>query len=353
VFLLNAPIGLGLSFLAMRVLAEPAHGRAPTRQGAGLDYVGLALLVIGMCALQIVLDKGQEDDWFASAFITALSITAAVGLTAFVLRECRRADPIVDLSLLADRSFAIGNLLMFMLGFVLLASTVLLPLFVQSVLGYTATQAGLVISPGGFALMLAMPLVGAIVDKLDARWLIAAGLVATALALFHMTRFDADIDYATVAWARIYQSLGLALLFIPINTVAYSGVPAEKNANASALINMMRNLGGSVGIAALTTFVARREQFHQSVLVERVNPYSLPYHQTVGNLEQATLAHHGSAVGALQQAQALIAAMVQKQAMALSYIDGFWLMGVILLALLALVFAMRKAAPGAASPPAH
>ena len=258
VFLLNVPVAVILTMLAMRVLADPPHEiaarRARAGNTAGLDYPGFALLVIGMCALQVVLDKGQENDWFASSLITDLSMTAALALPAFVIWELRRADPIVDLRLFVNRSFAVGNLLMFMLGFVLLGSTVLLPLFVQLLLGYTATDAGLVLSPGGFALMLMMPVIGALSGKLDMRWLIAAGLVVTGLAMLHMTEFYAGIDYATIAWARVYQSLGLGLLFIPINTAAYNGVPSKKNNNASAINNMMRNICGSVGIAAFDLY---------------------------------------------------------------------------------------------------
>jgi EmrB/QacA subfamily drug resistance transporter len=227
VFLCNVPVGIVLSILAARVLADPPElaARRRTRLGAGLnlDYVGFALLVVGMGALQIVLDKGQEDDWFGSAFITRLAVISAASLAAFVVWELRRADPIVDLKLLADRNFAVGNLLMFVLGFGLLATTALLPLFVQTLLGYTATDAGLVLSPGGFALMLTMPLVGALSGKIDARLLIAFGFAGTAAALYAMTRFNGAIDYATIAWARVYQSLPLALLFIPINTADAEG----------------------------------------------------------------------------------------------------------------------------------
>jgi len=356
VFLLNVPVAIVLTLLATRVLAASAHELAAPRTGeggkAGLDYLGFALLVIGMCAFQIVLDKGQENDWFASSLISDLSVTAAVALPAFVFWELRRADPIVDLRLFANRSFAVGNLLMFMLGFVLLGSTVLLPLFVQLLLGYTATDAGLVLSPGGFALMLMMPVIGALSGKMDVRWLIAMGLVATGLAMLHMTEFYADIDYATVAWARVYQSLGLGLLFIPINTAAYSGVPSEKNNNASAIINMMRNIGGSVGIAALTTFIARRQQYHQSALVEHVTSYGAPSKDALNTLQRLTMPHHASGADALHQAQAILYAMVQKQAAVLSYIDGFWLTGILLLALVPLVFLMRRAKAGGA-PLAH
>ena len=201
--------------------------------------------------------------------------------------------------------------------------------------------------------MLLMPAIGALVGKVDARWLIALGLVVTSLALFHMTNFDTQIDYGTVAWARVYQSLGLALLFIPINTAAYDGVPPEQNNNASAIINMMRNLGGSIGIAVVTTFIARREQYHQSVLVDHVTPYRTQSNDLIHSLQQSVLAHHSSAADALHQAQALLYAMVQKQAGLLSYIDGFWMMGVVLLALVPLVFAMRMTGHRDGPPSAH
>ncbi|HEX9490616.1 MAG TPA: DHA2 family efflux MFS transporter permease subunit, partial [Stellaceae bacterium] len=357
VFLLNVPVGMFLTVLAMRVLTETpeqiARRKARLKAGINLDYVGFALLVVGMCALQIVLDKGQEDDWFASSFITYLTITATAALGAFIVWELRRADPIVDLRLLANRNYSAGNLLMFMLGFILLGTTVLLPLFVQTMLGYTATDAGLVISPGGFAIMLLMPVVGNLVARVDPRWLIAFGLGVTSFALFRMTSFDLDVDYATVAWARVYQSLGLAFLFIPINTVAFLGLPPEKSNNASAIINMMRNLGGSFGIAIATTLLARRQQYHQSVLVEHVTPYSSQYDQTIQAMQQAFAATTGNAADALQKAQALLYATVQKQAAMLSYIDSFWVMGVIFIALVPLLFLMKKPQPGAAAPPAH
>jgi DHA2 family multidrug resistance protein len=357
VFLLNVPVGAVLSFIAMRVLPDPpeevAARKARRAKGLSVDYLGFALLVLGMCALQVVLDKGQEDDWFESAFITDLSVVAAVALAAFVIRELRHPDPIVDLRLLANRNFGIGNLLMFMLGFILLGSTVLLPLFVQTMLGYTATDAGLVISPGGFAIMAIMPLVGALVARVDPRILIVFGLVTASFSLFRMTGFDTDIDYATVAWARVFQSLGLAFLFIPINTVAFLGLPPAKSSNASAIINMMRNVGGSFGIALATTLLARRQQWHQNILVAHVSPFSPAYDATIQSLQQAFLAQSASAADALTQAQAALYAMVQKQASMLAFIDTFWLMGAIFLALVPMVLLMRKPHAGGPGPPAH
>src|SRR6266849_4196685 len=357
VFLLNVPVGVFLTLLATRVLAdspaEVARRKARLAGGISLDYVGFALLVIGMGALQIVLDKGQEDDWFSSSFITGFAITAMACLAGFVVWELRRADPIVDLRLLKRANFAIGSVLMFVLGFILLGSTVLLPLMVQTLFGYNATDAGMVLSPGGFAIMLMMPVVGNLVAKVDPRWLIAVGLVATSLALSHMTNFDLDIDYGTVAWARVFQSVGLAFLFIPINTVAFLGVPPERSGNASAIINMMRNIGGSFGIALATTLVARRAQYHQSMLVEHVRPFSSQYDETIQRMQQAFLSSSANAADALQKAQALLYATVQKQAAMLSYIDSFWALGVLAMVLVPLVFVMRKPRPGAAAPPAH
>jgi len=357
VFLLNVPVGLLLSLLAGRVLVDPPEQVARRRQrwseGIKLDYLGFALLAIGMCALQVVLDKGQEDDWFASHFITVLAVIALVALAGFILWELRRDDPIVDLKLLANRNFGVGNLLMFMLGFILLGSTVLLPLFVQTQLGYTATDAGLVISPGGFAIMAMMPLVGALVARVDARILITLGLVISGLGLLSMTRFYGDIDYATIAWSRVYQSVGLAFLFIPINTVAYIGITPDKSNSASAIINMMRNIGGSVGISIATTLIARREQYHQSVLVSHVTPYDSAYRGMASGLQQSYQAGAASAADALHQAQAQIYALVQQQAAMLSYIDAFWVFGVVFLALVPLVFIMRRPGSGAAPPPAH
>jgi DHA2 family multidrug resistance protein len=357
VFLINVPVGIAVSALAMHILADPpaeiAARRARWAQGLRLDYIGFGLLVIGMCALQVVLDKGQEDDWFASAPITWLSITAAVGLTAFIVWEWRRDDPIVDLHLFRDRAFASGNLLMFMLGFALMGTTVVLPLFVQTLLGYTAEQAGMVLSPGGFAVMLMMPVVGALSGRVDARLLITAGLIGTAIAMFHLSGFDLSVDYSTLAWARVYQSLGLALLFIPINTAAYQGVPPEKNANASAIINMMRNIGGSVGIAILDTYIARREQANQVTLIRHVTPYSPQTDRMLSLLEHAFIAAHSSAVGALHQAQAELYAIVQQQAALLSYLQSFWLVGAMLVAMIPMVLLLRRPVSGAAAPPAH
>ncbi len=357
VFLINMPVGIVLLLLTARMVQDPpelvAARRESLRRGLNVDYLGFALLVLGMTALQVVLDKGQEDDWFASNFILALSLVALLALGAFIGWELRHKEPIVDLRLLGHRNFGVGNILMFMLGFVLLGSTVLLPLFVQVMLGYTAMDAGLVISPGGFLIMLVMPVVGMLVAKTDPRLLIAGGLVVCSLALFRMTGFDLSVDYWTVAWARIYQSIGPAFLFIPINTVAYIGIDRAKTNAASAIINMTRNIGGSIGISVATTILTRSQQFHQNVLVAHVTPYSAAYRGTVSALQQQMAAHVASAADALHQAEAVIYSMVQRQADMLAFIDAFRLLGIAFLVLLPCLFLMRRPAPGAAPRGGH
>jgi DHA2 family multidrug resistance protein len=339
VFLLNVPIGIILTVIAWRAI--PGDRPSGARRRLDFDYLGFALLIVGMGALQIVLDRGQEDDWFSSNTIVILAVMAVLCLAGFVLWELRRADPIVDLALLKHRNFAVGNLLLFVLGFTLMGSTVLVPLFVQSLLGYTATDAGLVLSPGGFAIMLLMPITGALSNKVDGRVFIVIGLVAGALALFHMTGFDATTDYSTIVIARIYQSVSLAFLFIPINTSATVGLPMHKSDKIFAITNMTRNIGGSFGISVVTTILARRQQYHQSVLVEHVSPLNHAYNATIQSIQQSLVAHAASASQALGLAQARLGMMVQQQALALSFIDVFWFMGVAFLAATPLIFLLR------------
>ena len=356
VFLLNVPVGILLSILAARVIVEPpdrvAALRTRFKDGIRFDYIGFAFLVVGMCALQVVLDKGQEDDWWSSAFITNLAITAALALTAFVVWELRRADPIVDLRLFSNRNFAIGNILMFMVGFVLLSSTVLLPLFVQSLLGYTATEAGLVISPGGFAVMAMMPVVGILVGR-------------DGCPLAHRLRpgrhVAGAVQHDAVRYQRrlLHRRLGARLPVdrprLPVHPrqhLAFLGLPPAKYNDGSAIINMMRNLGGGFGIAIATTVLARQQQVHHNVLVGHVTPWSSQYDTTIQALQRAFLAGSGNAADALHQAQAQLYAIVQRQALMLSYIDAFLLLAIIVTALVPLVFLLRKSDSDGA-PPAH
>ena len=346
VFLINVPVGFLILPFIQSLVRDPPHF-AETRNhrrknGFRLDYIGFSLIALGLGTLQVVLDRGQQDDWFGSRFILAMSTVAILTLVGFVVWEWIRNDPIVDLQLFRSPSFAAANLLMFMLGFVLLGTTVLLPLYVQSLMGYTAVQAGLMLSPGGLVIMLLMPLVGQLTGRLDARWLVGFGFLILALAMFTMTGLDTQTNFRTLMWIRILQGSGMAFLFIPINTVAFSGIPVTKSSNASAIINMSRNIGGSFGISIATTILLRQAQFHQSVLVRHINPfnpnlqtYLAKAHSAFAQGIQAGKTSSGAAMGFLYR-------NLLQQSNMLAYIDDFKVMGVISLAMIPLVFLLRQ-----------
>jgi MFS transporter, DHA2 family, multidrug resistance protein len=346
IFFVNIPVGVLSMLLTSRLIQDPPYFRRRKLSETKIDYIGLGLIALGLGALQIVLDKGQRDDWLESRFILGFTITAAAALVCAVLWEWFHKDPIVDLHLFRDRNFAASNFLMFMLGFALLGSTLLLPLFMQTLLGYTAERAGMALSPGGLVIMMLLPLVGFLLSRYPARWLLFFGLSVLSLSLFHMTSFDLNVDFRTVMWARVFQGAGMAFLFVPINTAAYAFLPREKNNAASGLMNLARNIGGSVGISFVTTLLARRTQFHQARLSEnlsRTNPY-------LGNMLQGLVARFTGAgidaASAMQRAYAMVQGTVIKQATMQAYVDCFWILGVTIGCLLPAVFLVKKAKPG-------
>jgi DHA2 family multidrug resistance protein len=347
VFLLNVPVGIVLTILLTTMIHDsPELTRmrvAKLAQGLRIDYLGFGLIAIGLGCLQVLLDKGQEDNWFESSFIIWTSICSVVALIAFVIWELGQDDPIVDLRLLFDRNFAMANVLMFVLGFVLLGSTVLLPELVQLLLGYTATDAGLVLTPGGFAIMAMMPIIGRLVSTVDSRLLISIGLFVSALALTNMTKLDLDTDYSTFMWARIYQGLGLAFLFIPINTAAFRGIHPAKSAAASAIINVSRNIGGSVGISLVTTLLAQMSQVHQTFLAAHAANSNPIYRAFSSNLAGVFQSAGDVAATASLKAAGEIYLMIQRQALMLSFLDNFRILGIAMLVLIPFVFIMRRA----------
>lgn len=349
VFLLNVPVGVVLSMLVTALLEDPPAYTAARlerqRQDPGVDYVGFALLAIGLGFLQIVLDKGEQDDWFSSPFIFWLSVFSVLALIAFVLWELGQKHPIVELRLLFERNFGMANLLMFLLGFILLGSTVLLPELVQRLFGYTATEAGLVITPGGVSIILIMPIIGRLVSTVDSRYLIALGLAVCAASLFYMTHFSPDTDYRTFVLARLYQALGLSLLFIPINTAAYRTVPAHMSSEASALINVARNLGGSFGISLVTTYLSRFGQVHQTALVAHATPFDAPYRDMMRRMTESFIAQGATVAEASTKALGSIYAIIQKQATLQAFLDDFRILGVIFLLVVPFVFIMRGGVP--------
>jgi MFS transporter, DHA2 family, multidrug resistance protein len=346
IFFINIPVGILSILLTSRLIQDPPYLRRRRLSETKIDYIGLGFVALGLGTLQVVLDKGQRDDWFESHFILTLSLIAVASLLFVIFWEWHHKDPIIDLHLFRDRTFGISNMLMFMLGFALLGSTLLLPLFSQTMLGYTAQEAGLALMPGGFVIMLLLPLVGFLLSRYSPRWLLVFGLTVLSVSLFHMTHFDLDIDFRTVAMARVLQAVGMAFLFVPINTAAYAFLPRDKNNAASGLMNLARNIGGSVGISIVTTMLDRRTQMHLTNLSGNLSGDNPALRAAIRGAAGTLEAHGASAAGATQQAYALVQGMVERQATMLSYIDCFWFLGVAILAMIPTVFLMKKSKPG-------
>jgi len=347
IFFINIPVGILSLSLTSRLIQDPPYLKRRKLSETRIDYTGLGFVALGLGTLQVILDKGQRDDWFESNFIVTLTVISALSLIFVILWEWRQKDPVIDLHLFRERSFAVANFLMFMLGFALLGSTLLLPLFMQTLLGYTAERSGLALMPGGFTIMLCMPVVGFLLSRYSPRYLMMFGLSMLSFSLFNMTTFDLAVDFRTVTMARVFQAMGLAFLFVPINTAAYSDLPRDKNNAASGLMNLARNIGGSVGISFVTTGLARRAQVHQAQLVEKLNAAN-PQLQSA--LRGMTGVFSGAGPGsggssAQQHAYALLQANVIRQSTMLAYIDNFWVLGVAIACLIPCVFLIRKAKP--------
>ena len=342
IFFINIPVGILSLLLTSRLIQDPPYFRRRHLRETHIDYIGLSFVALGLGALQIILDKGQRDDWFESHFITGLTLVSVASLIFVIFWEWKQKDPIIDLHLFRDRNFAVSNLLMFMLGFALLGSTLLLPLFMQTMLGYSAEQSGLALMPGGLTIMALLPLVGFLLSRYSPRWMLVFGLVVLAASLFHMTRFNLQIDFRTTTIARVLQAVGMAFLFVPINTAAYAFLPREKNNAASGLMNLARNIGGSVGISVVTTMLDRRAQMHLTNLSSHL---SASNHELQSRLKglMLMLESHGGRPGG---AYAILQGTVLRQATMLSYIDCFWFLGVAILCMIPAVFLMRKSKAG-------
>jgi DHA2 family multidrug resistance protein len=339
VFYINLPVGLVALVMMKLFLFDPPYiGRRRTR----VDWTGIGLLAVGIGALQILLDKGQEDDWFASDFMTTLALVSAFALAAFLVHELRVFHPVVDLRAFRNLTYATGVFLMAMVGFVLYGSLVLLPILMQTLLGYPAFQAGIALAPRGIGSFLAMPLVGVLLGRFGARRLLALGFVGGAVTLFWFGALDLSAGYWDFFWPQFIQGVSLALLFVPLTTVTMDPIPREKMGNATSIFNLMRNIGGSFGIATATTLLARRQQLHVNVLGAHANPYSLETQALLERLRAGFVARGSDLVTATEQARAALFGLVHQQAAMLSFIDVFRLLGILFILLLPLLFVMKS-----------
>jgi DHA2 family multidrug resistance protein len=347
IFFINIPVGILSLFLSSRLVTDSPGAKAEHaevwKHGLSIDYIGFGLVALGLGCLQVFLDKGQEDDWFGSRFICIFAALAVFGiLTALVWETMVARTPIVDLRLLARPSFLFSNILMFCVGFVLNSTTVMLPQFVQQILGYNATNAGLILMGGGFVLMFMMPIVGNLLRFIQPKYLMFVGLSLTSMAMFHLTGFDTQVSFNHLAMARVFQCIGLPLFFVPLNTIAYSDLPPGKSNNASALMNLMRNLGGGVGISVAITLLERRTQMHTTRLVDHTSMMDRPFRDQLAAMTSRFIAQGFGPNEAHTKALMVLYQTVEQQAQMNSYLDVFKVMAVGCIAVVVLVLFLKK-----------
>ena len=347
VFYINLPVGIASLIMTKLYVFDPAYLRKDTDK---IDYWGIGLLALWVGTLQLALDLGQERDWFSSAFITTLVVLSGGGLIAFLVREWITPEPVVDLHVFKVRTYSTGVFLMTTLGFVLYGSLVLLPIMLQTLLGYPSLQAGIAMAPRGLGSFIGMPLVGAMIGKIDPRKMVAFGLVAGAFTLFWLARLNLQAGYWDIFWPQFFQGLGLSALFVPLTTISMDPIPRERMGNATSLFNLMRNLGGSIGIATTGTLLARKQQEYVNVMGAHVTPFSQTAQNALDAARQGFLAAGADAATATQRAYAAVFGTVQRHAAMVAFVDLFRLLGVIFLLLLPLVMLMRRPRSKAAAP---
>ena len=343
IFYLNLPVGALSLFLMNKFVFDPHYVKRGS--DSRVDLWGIGFLALGIGSLQILLDTGQRKDWFSSQYIRVFAALCLFGLVALIVRELMTDHPVVDLRVLRDRSFSAGVFLISMLGFVLYASLVLLPLYLQTLMGYPAYNSGLALSPRGIGALLFTPLAGHLTTKTDPRRLLGVGIVLGSVTMFQLSGLNLNAGFWDIFWAQVLQGVALAFLFIPLMSLAMSHISPEKMGNATSIFNLMRNIGGSVGIALMTTFLARRSQVHQNHLVANVTAGSPQTLRLLQGLKAGFIAHGIDAVTASRKALAALYGMVQQHAMMLAFVEAFWLMGVVFLVMLVFLPLLQYSKP--------
>jgi DHA2 family multidrug resistance protein len=340
IFYINLPIGVIAVIMVTYFIYDPVYLKR--KISAAIDYWGLGLLVIGLGTLQVVLDKGQQDDWFNSSFILTNAIISVITLLMLAYVELKHPHPIVNLRLFKNVSFSAGNFIMFIVGFCLYSSIMLIPLFLQTLMGYDATMAGMVLAPGGVATLITMPFVGAAIQRYDGRKVVLCGLIIGAWSMFIMREFTLDASYWDFVWPRIVLGFGLAMIFVPLTTVTLATIQKEEMGNATGIFNLLRNVGGSVGIAISATLLARYGQFYQNSLVGHITPYDAASRQRLAALKQAAMARGVDAATADKTALASVYGIVRRQAAMLAYNRIFWVVGIAFLIIIPFLLLLKK-----------
>jgi DHA2 family multidrug resistance protein len=346
VFYINIPVGIAALVMTKLYIFDPAY---LSREKRRVDYWGIGMLAVGIGTLQFVLDKGQEADWFSSNLITALAIISGVTLTALIAHLLTTDDPVVDLRVFKERSYAVGVFLMTVVGFVLYGSLVLLPIMLQTLLGYPSLQAGIAMAPRGVGSFFMMPLTGLMTGRFDARKLLTIGLAIGGMTLLWLSLLNLQAGYWDIFWPQIVQGAAMSLLFVPLTTVTMDRIPREKMGNATSLFNLMRNIGGSIGIAVTGTMVGRNQQKVTATLGAHVSVYDLGAQQMFLRMRAAFIAAGSDITTATNRAYAAMFGMVQRQAAMVSFVGLFQLLGIIFLVMIPLVLLMKR--PGSGAPP--
>jgi MFS transporter, DHA2 family, multidrug resistance protein len=350
VFYVNIPVGIASIVMTKLFIFDPPYLRAESRR---IDYWGIGMLAVGIGALQIVLDKGQEEDWFGSSMIVGLTIVAVVTLAALIVHELITDNPVVDLRVFKERSYAVGVFLMTVVGFVLYGSLVLLPIMLQTLLGYPSLQAGIAMSPRGIGSFFMMPITGLMTGHFDPRKLLATGLIVGGMTLLWLSDLNLQAGYWDIFWPQLVQGIGMSLLFVPLTTVAMAPIPRERIGNATSLFNLMRNIGGSVGIAVTGTMLARNQQTATALLGSHVTPYDAASQSVLAGMRAAMMAAGADAVTATDRAYAAVYGIVLKQAAMVAFVGIFRLMGIIFIMLIPLVLIMERPRRGTALTGGH
>ena len=349
-FLINVPIGALSIFLVNLLVDEPRalkdDRKALLENGLKVDVVGFILVALFLGLLEVTLDRGQRDDWFASPFITASAIVSGLSLLLFIPWELTRDDPIVPIGMFAKRNFGIASLFLLITGMIIFSTSQFIPQLLQQVMGYTATDAGLALTAGGLATVLIMPIAGAAGSRIDARLLVAFGFITQSLALWNMSHLDTQMSFASAAFARMFQSVGLPFLFVPITAIAYVGLAPHESNQASALMNVARNLGGTIGISTTQTLLAQRSQFHQARLVETLSPLNPNFASGLTGAAGSLAPQTSSPSDANLQATATLYRMLGRQAQMLSYVEIFHILAIAVAAAIPLLLLMKGAKAG-------
>jgi DHA2 family multidrug resistance protein len=352
-FLINVPVGALSLILVSRFVDEPEalkRDRAKLLKGGlKVDFVGFILVALFLGLLEVTLDRGQTDDWFSSPFIITTAIISAVSLFLFIPWELTRKDPIVPIAMFGRRNFGISTIFLLITGVIIFGTTQFVPQLLQQVIGYTATDAGLALTAGGLATIVVMPLTGILGGRVDSRLLVGFAFVVQGLALWNMSHLDTQLSFDSAATARMFQSAGLPFLFVPITTMAYVGLKPSESNQASALMNVARNLGGTIGISTVQTLLAQRSQWHQARIVETLSPLNPNYANGVAQITHTLTSLGQPKAGAAAQANALLYQTLSQQAQMLSYVDVFHVLMLVVFAAIPLLLLMQGAKAGAGS----